>query len=89
MKRATKSKCHSTGAVKRRSLHGMVVRFIKELEDMKQSSQYRANDLLRPDTMRQYSQATADSYAFVQIRLRMILDKHNTPPAEQCGTVSH
>ena len=45
---------------------------LNELEDLKQSAQLRANDLLREDTLRAASQATADAYGYVQLRLMQL-----------------
>jgi len=44
-----------------------------ELEELKNSAQLRANDLLRSDELRAKSQGNADAYAYCQIRLRSLL----------------
>lgn len=53
-----------------------IVTFQNELESMQKEAQSRANDLLRPETARAYSQATVDAYSFVRIVLSNMLQHY-------------
>lgn len=43
---------------------------LNELEELKQGAQLRANDLRRDDVNRAYARATADAYAYCQLRIQ-------------------
>lgn len=52
--------------------YGVHNQLLNELEELKQSAQLRANDLLRDDVSRAKSQGTADAYAYCQMRLQQL-----------------
>lgn len=55
--------------------YGIHNKLLDELEELKQLSQLRANDLKADELTRARAQATADAYAYCQHRL-MALPKH-------------
>ena len=58
-------------------LEDYIIAFIKSLEGHKQDSYARGRQLDRPLEMRAASNACGDSYAYVQLRLRIILEAVN------------
>lgn len=52
--------------------HPEINGLLNELSDLKDSAQLRANDLLRDDESRVRAQATADTYAYVMLRLTQL-----------------
>ena len=68
--------------IKHKNFHPEICRLLDELEELKDSSQYRANLITGPDyyfetavennLRRAKAQSTADAYEFCQLRLRML-----------------
>lgn len=68
--------------IKHTGFHPEINKLLDELEDLKDSSQYRANLIISPDycdetederrLRRARAQSTADAYSYCQLRLRML-----------------
>lgn len=50
--------------------YGLANRLLDELQELKEAAQLRANNLQLDDITRARAQATADSYAYCQMRLQ-------------------
>lgn len=73
---------NKTQAYPRYTGYGAHNELLNELEELKQSAQLRANDLLRDEANRAYAQATADAYAYCQTRLMALEGLRAGAPAQ-------